>query len=63
MKHALRNKIAHGADLRSATTDKKHPVDLTRRVSLMQDSESVNYALLLSEAACYLLCQVLQRVL
>lgn len=59
----LRNKIAHGADLRSATTDKKHPVDLTRRVSLMQDSESVNYALLLSEAACYLLCQVLQRVL
>jgi hypothetical protein len=59
----LRNKLAHGADLRTAATDKKHPVDLTRRVSLTQDSETVNYALLLSEAACYLLCQVLQRVL
>jgi hypothetical protein len=59
----LRNKLAHGADLRSAATDRKHPVDLTRRVSLIQDSEAVNYALLLSEAACYLLCQVLQKVL
>jgi hypothetical protein len=59
----LRNKIAHGADLRTAATDKKHPVDLTRRVSLIGDSEAVNYAMLLSEAACYLLCQVLQRVL
>lgn len=59
----LRNKIAHGADLRTAATDRKHPVDLTRRVSLTQDSGTVNYALLLSEAACYLLCQVLQKVL
>jgi len=59
----LRNKIAHGADLRSAANDKKYPVDLTQRVSLTQDSETVNYALLLSEAACYLLCQVLQKVL
>jgi hypothetical protein len=59
----LRNKLAHGADLRSAATDKKHPVDLTRRVNLTQENEAVNFALLLSEAACYLLCQVLQRVL
>jgi hypothetical protein len=59
----LRNKLAHGADLRTAAADKKYPVDLTRRVSLTQETESVNYALLLSEAACYLLCQVLQTVL
>lgn len=59
----LRNKLAHGADLRSAANDKKHPVDLTKRVNLTQDSETVNYALLLSEAACHLLCQVLRKVL
>jgi hypothetical protein len=59
----LRNKLAHGADLRKAVTDKKHPVNLTQRVSLTQDTETVNYALLLSEAACYLLCQVLRKVL
>lgn len=59
----LRNKLAHGADLRSAAADKKHPVDFTKRVNLTQNTEAVNYALLLSEAACYLLCQVLQKVL
>lgn len=59
----LRNKLAHGADLRSAAADKKHPVDFTKRVSLTQNSETVNYALLLCDAAYYLLCQVLQRVL
>ncbi|WP_148215180.1 MULTISPECIES: hypothetical protein [Acidobacterium] len=59
----LRNKLAHGADLRSAAADKKHPVDFTKRVSLTQNTETVNYALLLCDAACYLLCQVLQRVL
>lgn len=59
----LRNKLAHGADLRSAAADKKHPVDFTKRVSLTQNAETVNYALLLSEAACYLLCQVLHKVL
>jgi hypothetical protein len=59
----LRNKLAHGADLRTAANDKKHPVDLTKRVSLTQDTETVNYALVLSEAACYLLCQVLRKVL
>lgn len=59
----LRNKLAHGADLRSAARDKKHPVDLTRRVNLSSDTEAVTYALLLSEAACHLLCQVLRKVL
>lgn len=59
----LRNKLAHGADLRSAAADTKNPVDLLKRVSLTQNTESVNYALILSDAACYLLCQVLQKVL
>jgi hypothetical protein len=59
----LRNKLAHGADLRTAAADKKYPVDLTRRVSLTQETEIVNYALLLSEVACYLLCQVLRKVM
>lgn len=59
----LRNKLAHGADLRTAATDKKYPVDLTARVKLTHYSEPTNYAQLLSEAACYLLCQVLQKVL
>jgi hypothetical protein len=60
----LRNKLAHGADLRKAATDKKYPVDLTQRMSLTQDTETVmNYSLLLCEAACYLLCEVLQKVL
>jgi hypothetical protein len=59
----FRNKLAHGADFRTAATDKKHPVDLNQRVNLTQDTETMNYALLLSEAACHLLCQVLQKVL
>jgi hypothetical protein len=59
----LRNKIAHGADLRSAMNDKKHPVDLTKHVKFTSWSEEVRYSELLSEAACYLLCQVLQKVL
>ena len=59
----LRNKLAHGADLRTALTDKKHPVDLMARIHLTQDSEATNYAGILSEAACHLLCQVLRKVL
>jgi len=59
----FRNKLAHGADLRTAATDKKYPVDLTSQVRLMQDSEIVSHALFLGEAACYLLCQVLQKIL
>jgi hypothetical protein len=58
----LRNKLAHGADLRTAATAKP-PVDLMQRVSLTQENEAMNRAELLSEAACYLLCQVLQKVL
>jgi hypothetical protein len=61
--YMLRNKLAHGADLRKAASDKSTPVDLTAKVQLIQSSEPTMYALLLSEAACHLLCQVLQRVL
>jgi len=59
----LRNKLAHGADLRSAVADKKFPTDFGTTVDVTQYGETINYALLLSEAACYLLCQVLQAVL
>ena len=61
--YVLRSKLAHGADVRTAAQGKKHPVDLLRRVILTQATETVDYALVLSEAACYLLCQVLQKVL
>ena len=61
--YTLRNKLAHGADLRTAATDKKHPIDFTARVNLTQDADPMNYALLLSESACHLLCKVLQKIL
>ncbi len=61
--YTLRNKLAHGADLLSAVNDKKFPVDFGKPVGTTQFGETVNYALLLSEAACYLLCQVLQAIL
>ena len=57
----LRNKLAHGVDLRKAASDPKFPVDLLARRTLPNESEPVAYAELLSEAACYLLCQVLQK--
>lgn len=59
--YVLRNKLAHGRDLRSAASDPKFPVDLTKKQALPDSSDQVPYALLLSEAACYLLCQVLQK--
>ena len=58
--YVLRNKLVHGVDLRKALTDKKFPVDLIGKQSLPGLPEPVPHALLLSEAACYLLCQVLQ---
>jgi hypothetical protein len=61
--YMLRNKLAHGADLRSALGDKKFPTDFGKTVDVTQFGETINYALLLSEAACYLLCQVLRAVL
>lgn len=61
--YMLRNKLAHGADLRKASTDKTTPVDLVKKVTLVPEFEQRAHAYLLAEAACYLLCQVLQRVL
>ena len=56
--YVLRSKLAHGADLRTAAKDKKHPVDLLSRISLAKDTEPVNYALVLSEgrAICCAKC-------
>jgi hypothetical protein len=61
--YMLRNKLAHGADLRTAALDKTTPVDLINKVRLTSASEPQAYALLLSQAAPYLLAQVLQRTL
>jgi hypothetical protein len=58
--YMLRNKIAHGVDVRKAASDATSPVDLLQKHTL-PSSESVEYALILSEAACYLLCQVLRK--
>ncbi len=58
--YVLRNKLAHGVDLRKASLDKHTPVDLMKKVELIPELETRSHALLLSEAACYLLCQVLQ---
>ena len=59
--YTLRGKLAHGVDLRKAASDPKYPVDLIEKHILPNSSEGVPYALLLSEAACSLLCQVLQK--
>jgi len=59
--YTLRSKIAHGVDLRKAAHDKNVPVDLTRRVELIEQLEPRPYSILLSEAAVYLLCLVLQK--
>jgi hypothetical protein len=59
----LRSKLAHGADLRKAAIDKKYPVDLIAKVKLTEFSEQTAYATVLCEAACFLLCQVLQKLL
>jgi hypothetical protein len=61
--YTLRSKIAHGVDLRKAARDTKAPVDLTRKVKLIEHLEPRPYAVLLSEAAVYILCLVLQKEL
>jgi hypothetical protein len=61
--YMLRSKLAHGADLRKAALDKKFPVDLVKKVELIPEFEPQAHAFLLAEAASYLHCQVLQRVL
>jgi hypothetical protein len=59
----LRNKLAHGQDLTTAATDTKYPVDLLARMNLTSQTPSTTHASVLSEAACYLLCQVLDKSL
>jgi hypothetical protein len=61
--YMLRSKLAHGADLRKAAIDKNTPVDLVKKVELIPELEPQAHAFLLAEAACYLHCQVLQKVL
>jgi hypothetical protein len=61
--YMLRSKLAHGADLRKAKADKKTPVDLIAKAQLTEHSEPTKYADILSQAACFLLCQVLQKVI
>ncbi|HEV2495177.1 MAG TPA: hypothetical protein VG204_19115 [Terriglobia bacterium] len=59
--YTLRSKIAHGVDLRKAARDTNVPVDLMRKVELIEHLEARPYAVLLSEAALYILCLVLQK--
>lgn len=59
--YKLRSKLAHGVDLRKAANDKKFPVNLLEMRTVPDSPDPVSYALFLSEAACYLLCQVLQK--
>jgi hypothetical protein len=61
--YMLRSKLAHGADLRKAAVDKSTPVDLVKKVELIPELEPQAHAFLLAEAASYLHCQVLQKVL
>lgn len=56
--YALRSKIAHGSDFRSAM-----PIDLLRKVELVPEMEKRPHAVHLSEAAPYLLSRVLQKAL
>jgi hypothetical protein len=61
--YVLRNKLAHGADLMSAANDKTNPVDLLKTVRIHEYSQDRPYSTLLSEAACYLLCRVIQKTI
>ncbi|MGD0359009.1 MAG: hypothetical protein ABSA73_15525 [Terracidiphilus sp.] len=61
--YMLQNKLAHGVDLRKAATDRTSPVDLLKTVKIHPDLEDTTYALLLSQAACFLLCQVIQKTI
>lgn len=61
--YMLRNKLAHGVDLGSAASDKKTPVDLLKIVRLHEYSQDRYYSMLLAEAACYLLCRVIEKTI
>lgn len=61
--YTLRSKIAHGVDLRKALHDKNAPVDLAKWIEPIEDMGMMSYAELLSEAAIYILCALLQEEL
>ena len=61
--YMLRNKLVHGKDLREASHDRSTPVNLTKQMQPDGFSQPTATAAVLSEAACYLLCQVLQKEL
>jgi hypothetical protein len=61
--YTLRSKLAHGVDLRKAAGDRKYPVDLIAAVKFADDFDATPYANLLCEAACYLLCQAIRKLL
>jgi hypothetical protein len=61
--YILRSKLGHGVDLREAALDKKHPVDLLKKVKLTDFTEPEAMATILSQAACFLLCQLLEKKL
>jgi hypothetical protein len=61
--YTLRSKIAHGANLVKAAQDKSCPVDLLQLKDYISQGDPVRYAVLLGEAAIYLLGHVLQKVL
>jgi hypothetical protein len=59
----LRSTLAHGVDLRKTASDESNPVDLIKKASLTDSSQATSYAMVLSQAACFLLCQVLEKTL
>lgn len=61
--YTLRSKISHGVDLKKAAGSPKYPVDLLKSVTLIDELPLRRYSLLLSEAAIYLLGQVLQKAI
>lgn len=58
--YTLRSKIAHGVDLRKAAQDPKVS-DLLKRVPLTHTLDDSAYCVVLSEAATYLLCEVIKN--
>jgi hypothetical protein len=61
--YMLRNKLAHGVDLRKAAFDKSTPVDLVKKVQLIRELEPIAHAYLLSQAAIHIHCQLLKTCL
>jgi hypothetical protein len=61
--YTLRSKLAHGVDLRKAAMDRSNPVDFLKIIQLHEYSEPKYYSMALCEAACYLLCQVIRKMI